>query len=195
MVARLQGFPDDWQFVGRKTAAYRQVGNAVPVELSTAVAQSVRDTVRETVPDAVLDRLRHVKSEIETQILRDTDLALAMADDIADDSMISPSEVNRTIARMLKDNSHIRSIRFEPLSDPGRMAFTPTLSQNERMFVIDIPVPPMPWQAQKGWISLIVAINGAERCPLESLQCACMRLPLVEEGVADATSAILGQQH
>src|SRR5690606_30079300 len=28
MVARLQGFPDDWHFTGRKTAAYRQVGNA-----------------------------------------------------------------------------------------------------------------------------------------------------------------------
>jgi DNA (cytosine-5)-methyltransferase 1 len=30
MVARLQGFPDDWEFSGRKTAAYRQVGNAFP---------------------------------------------------------------------------------------------------------------------------------------------------------------------
>ena len=30
MVARLQGFPDFWEFGGRKTAAYRQVGNAFP---------------------------------------------------------------------------------------------------------------------------------------------------------------------
>jgi hypothetical protein len=28
MVARLQGFPDTWEFSGGKTAAYRQVGNA-----------------------------------------------------------------------------------------------------------------------------------------------------------------------
>ena len=30
MVARLQGFPDDWQFAGKKTQMYRQVGNAFP---------------------------------------------------------------------------------------------------------------------------------------------------------------------
>ena len=28
MVARIQGFPDDWHFSGKKTTAYRQVGNA-----------------------------------------------------------------------------------------------------------------------------------------------------------------------
>ncbi len=42
MVARLQGFPDDWQFYGRKTAAYRQVGNAFPPPVARAVAQNLR---------------------------------------------------------------------------------------------------------------------------------------------------------
>lgn len=42
MVARLQGFPDDWQFAGRKTAAYRQVGNAFPPPVAQAVAHSIR---------------------------------------------------------------------------------------------------------------------------------------------------------
>ncbi len=42
MAARLQGFPDDWQFAGGKTAAYRQVGNAFPPPVAKAVAMEVR---------------------------------------------------------------------------------------------------------------------------------------------------------
>jgi len=38
MVARLQGFPDDWIFAGKKTPAYRQVGNAFPPPVAYAVA-------------------------------------------------------------------------------------------------------------------------------------------------------------
>jgi DNA (cytosine-5)-methyltransferase 1 len=41
MVARLQGFPDDWLFAGKKTAAYRQVGNAFPPPVAKAVATSI----------------------------------------------------------------------------------------------------------------------------------------------------------
>jgi len=39
--ARLQGFPDDLEFKGSLTSAQQQVGNAVPVEMAQAVAQSV----------------------------------------------------------------------------------------------------------------------------------------------------------
>ena len=42
MVARLQGFPDQWQFNGRKTTAYRQVGNAFPPPVARAVAQNLK---------------------------------------------------------------------------------------------------------------------------------------------------------
>ena len=41
MVARLQGFPDDWHFTGRKTAAYRQVGNAFPPPVAQAVGECI----------------------------------------------------------------------------------------------------------------------------------------------------------
>lgn len=42
MTARIQGFPDDWQFSGAKTNAYRQVGNAFPPPVARAVAAQIR---------------------------------------------------------------------------------------------------------------------------------------------------------
>ena len=42
MIKCLQSFPDDWQITGKKTAAYRQIGNALPVKLAQAVAKAVR---------------------------------------------------------------------------------------------------------------------------------------------------------
>jgi len=41
MVARLQGFPDAWEFSGRKTAAYRQVGNAFPPPVARALGVTI----------------------------------------------------------------------------------------------------------------------------------------------------------
>ncbi len=42
MVARIQGFPDEWEFAGGKTASYRQVGNAFPPPVAKAVANALR---------------------------------------------------------------------------------------------------------------------------------------------------------
>src|SRR5689334_22142074 len=42
MVARIQGFPDSWVFSGRKTAAYRQVGNAFPPPVARALGEAIR---------------------------------------------------------------------------------------------------------------------------------------------------------
>jgi DNA (cytosine-5)-methyltransferase 1 len=42
MVARIQGFPDEWMFSGRKTAAYRQVGNAFPPPVARAFGTAIR---------------------------------------------------------------------------------------------------------------------------------------------------------
>lgn len=41
MAARIQGFPDDWTFSGRKTATYRQIGNAFPPPVASAVANQI----------------------------------------------------------------------------------------------------------------------------------------------------------
>ncbi len=39
--ARIQTFPDDWVFEGPMSAKYKQIGNAVPVNLSFAIGKSV----------------------------------------------------------------------------------------------------------------------------------------------------------
>lgn len=41
MTARIQGFPDSWQFAGRKTAQYRQIGNAFPPPVAQALGTSI----------------------------------------------------------------------------------------------------------------------------------------------------------
>lgn len=41
--ARIQSFPDDWEFVGSIGNQYKQIGNAVPVNLAQAIGQSVID--------------------------------------------------------------------------------------------------------------------------------------------------------
>ena len=45
MTALIQGFPSDWVFQGRKTAAYRQIGNAFPPPVAAAVGDSIRTAI------------------------------------------------------------------------------------------------------------------------------------------------------
>lgn len=47
MVARLQGFPDNWHFTGAKTNAYKQVGNAFPPPVARAVATQISKALRQ----------------------------------------------------------------------------------------------------------------------------------------------------
>ena len=42
--ARLQGFPDDYKWVGSKTSIGRQIGNAVPIPLGEAIGKSLLQT-------------------------------------------------------------------------------------------------------------------------------------------------------
>jgi len=41
MVARLQGFPDMWNFKGGKTSQYRQIGNAFPPPVARALGEAI----------------------------------------------------------------------------------------------------------------------------------------------------------
>ena len=52
MTARLQGFPPGWHITGKKTNAYRQVGNAFPPPVAKAVAVRIRRALE---PSHVVD--------------------------------------------------------------------------------------------------------------------------------------------
>ena len=41
MLAKLQGFPEDWHFLGNKGEKHKQIGNALPPQLAEAVLKSV----------------------------------------------------------------------------------------------------------------------------------------------------------
>ena len=45
MAAALQGFPPGWRFSGRKTAGYRQIGNAFPPPVARAVGGCLRSAI------------------------------------------------------------------------------------------------------------------------------------------------------
>lgn len=60
MAARIQGFPADWKFIGKKTAAYRQIGNAFPPPVARAVGLAIHQALTHQ-PDhvqAIKDRLQ-----------------------------------------------------------------------------------------------------------------------------------------
>lgn len=43
--AIIQGFPDEWEFSGKKTAQYRQVGNAFPPPVAEAVGRAIAEVL------------------------------------------------------------------------------------------------------------------------------------------------------
>lgn len=45
MIARIQGFPDEWSFGKRKTAACRMIGNAFPPPVAKAVGEQIKEVL------------------------------------------------------------------------------------------------------------------------------------------------------
>jgi DNA (cytosine-5)-methyltransferase 1 len=66
MVARLQGWQDDWgwRFSGRKTARYRQIGNAFPPPVAEAVGSAIRRALEHAGAPEAADVTAHVHDPV-----------------------------------------------------------------------------------------------------------------------------------
>lgn len=53
--ARIQTFPDDWEFLGSLASQYRQIGNAVPVNLAYELGLSLVDCLNQLEGEAVVE--------------------------------------------------------------------------------------------------------------------------------------------
>ena len=64
MVARLQGFPDDWAFQGSKTSQYRQIGNAFPAPVAAAVASALASALDKNLPNPATEGQTELFDEV-----------------------------------------------------------------------------------------------------------------------------------
>jgi hypothetical protein len=74
MAARLQGFPEDWHFVGRKTHAYRQVGNAFPPPVAEAVGLQIAEAIA-----GAAGKKRSTPADLRASLQRELDAVAAAA--------------------------------------------------------------------------------------------------------------------
>lgn len=93
--ARIQAFPDDWEFSGSISHQYRQIGNAVPVELARRIGVSIMNTLEQ-----VENISEPTVMKQSTDVRNDNDGHGHITDDI---------ENNASIGGNNGDDSHIPS--------------------------------------------------------------------------------------
>jgi len=61
MTALLQGFPASWHFAGKKTGAYRQIGNAFPPPVARAVGQAIAKAITSVTSAMTVNEVKEVQ--------------------------------------------------------------------------------------------------------------------------------------
>jgi DNA (cytosine-5)-methyltransferase 1 len=102
MVARLQGWRDEWgwQFSGLKTARYRQIGNAFPPPVAEAVGAAIRDALGHT--GTPVTEQPEVPDDPVFRVLRSRDDYLGVAE-IARLAGVRSAEVLRQLGHLGQD--------------------------------------------------------------------------------------------
>jgi DNA (cytosine-5)-methyltransferase 1 len=101
MVARLQGWRDEWEwrFTGLKTARYRQIGNAFPPPVAAAVGAAIRAALAHSGPPA---EAAEMPDDPVFRALRSRTTFLTVAQ-IADRAAMPPGEVLRQLRHLSQD--------------------------------------------------------------------------------------------
>ncbi len=121
MVARLQGWQDDWgwRFTGRKTARYRQIGNAFPPPVAEAIGTAIRRALEHAgTPDATtVSERTHVHDPVFRVLRSRADFLTARQ--IADLAVGSPGSTALSRAAVLGRLRHLEQDFELEVADSG----------------------------------------------------------------------------
>lgn len=114
MVTRVQGWTaeDRWEFAGRKTAQYRQIGNAFPPPVAEAVGRSIADALNRAAPAKELSETKGLHDPVY-RALASSPKGLTMAEiakKVADEQL---STIERSVAALKSD------FEVEAIEDPA----------------------------------------------------------------------------
>jgi DNA (cytosine-5)-methyltransferase 1 len=103
MVARLQGWKgDDWEFAGRKTSKYRQIGNAFPPPVAEAVGRRIAAALKHEGEPRSIDEV--VVHDTIYRLLRASDRPLSMQELVeGTDGALTREEIELRIKHLSRD--------------------------------------------------------------------------------------------
>ncbi|MEV7212993.1 DNA (cytosine-5-)-methyltransferase [Kitasatospora cineracea] len=101
--ALIQGFPEDWEFEGGKTARYRQIGNAFPPPVAQAVGEAIIAALRlprdlPPVEEPVLDDDRYPEDGELSELPLFADSIVAVAVPVQDTGVLPPAGHAKAVA-------------------------------------------------------------------------------------------------